>query len=45
MAPVENEIFMDCLQLAFRDSSFDKIIFVAVLHHFASEMTRIKALL
>ena len=44
MIPVENEVHMDCLRLAFKDNSFDKIIFVAVLHHFASKNTRFKAL-
>ena len=44
MTHVENEAFMDCLSLAFRDCVFDKIIFVAVLHHFASKDSRMKAL-
>lgn len=44
MVPVENEIHMDCLKLGFRDSTFDRVLFVAVLHHFASEETRLMAL-
>ncbi len=35
---------MDCLHLSFRDCVFDKVIFVAVLHHFASKESRIRSL-
>jgi predicted SAM-dependent methyltransferase len=35
---------MDCKRLAFRDGIFDNILLVAVLHHLASEETRISAL-
>jgi alkylated DNA repair protein alkB family protein 8 len=35
---------MDCKKLSFKSSTFDKIIFVAVLHHLASEETRMEAL-
>ena len=45
MVPVENEFHMDCLKLCFRDSTFDRIIFVAVIHHFASKNARLTALL
>jgi predicted SAM-dependent methyltransferase len=44
MVPIENELFMDCKKLSFKPSTFDKIIFVAVLHHLASEETRMEAL-
>lgn len=35
---------MDCLTLAFRNAVFDRLLLVAVLHHFASQQTRLQAL-
>lgn len=35
---------MDCLKLNFRDNTFDRVLLIAVLHHFASHGTRLKAL-
>ncbi len=44
MAPVQNEFHMDCLALCFRQDTFDAAIFVAVLHHLASQQSRLRAL-
>ena len=44
MLTVQNEFFMDCMALSFRTATFDSAIFVAVLHHLASEESRLKAL-
>jgi SAM-dependent methyltransferase len=44
MVAVEDGMHMDCLRLTFRDAVFDRVLLVAVLHHFASEETRLKTL-
>jgi predicted SAM-dependent methyltransferase len=35
---------MDGLKLSFRNEVIDRVLLIAVLHHFASEETRLKAL-
>lgn len=37
MISVENELFMDCKRMGFRDECCEGIILVAVLHHLAGE--------